>query len=79
MSRLPEYERGYTDAMRQATTWLHDLAREMNDPHAIGLFNCAAFWLGGDESRNRKARRANISSAMIADLVVSHGQGAENA
>ena len=74
MSKIPDYERGYSDAMREAVTWLHDLAREMNDPHAIGLFNCAAFWLGTDESNNRERRRECISAEMIADMEASHGQ-----
>lgn len=71
--KLPEYERGYADAMREAVTWLHDLAKEMNDPHAVDLFNCAAFWLGGDHSRNRKERRAKIDVEIMASLNQAHG------
>lgn len=46
MSRIPEYTRGQRDGIRWAITWLHSRAREMNDPHAKGVLNSAAFNMG---------------------------------
>jgi hypothetical protein len=48
-----EYKRGYRDGVRFSITWLHQRAREMNDPHAVALLNTAAFNLGVDLSQGR--------------------------
>ena len=50
MTSIPEYDRGFRDGIRAAVTWLHRRAEEMNDPHAKGLYNTAAFNLGTDFS-----------------------------
>lgn len=44
--KVPEYDRGFRDGMRFAVTWLHQQAREMNDPWAKTVLNTAAFGLG---------------------------------
>lgn len=49
-----EYRRGYHDGLREAITWLHARAREMNDPHAKGILNTAAFHLGTDVADERR-------------------------
>lgn len=43
MSHMPDYDRGRRDGIRWAITLLHERAREMNDPHARGVLNTAAF------------------------------------
>ena len=37
--------------VRFAVTWLHERAKEMNDPNAVAVLNSAAFHLGGEVSR----------------------------
>ena len=44
--KIPEYERGYNDATGEIIAWLQARAQEMNDPHARGILNGAAFGLG---------------------------------
>jgi hypothetical protein len=43
------YEDGYRRAVRACVTWLHDRAKEMNDPNAVGILNTAAFNLGAEQ------------------------------
>lgn len=48
MSQRPpsaDFERG----VRACIAWLHERAREMNDPHAKAVLNSAAFNLGVDK------------------------------
>ncbi len=42
------YKRGQSDAMRWAVRWLHERAKEMNDPHAKQVLDAAAFKMGND-------------------------------
>lgn len=59
MTAIPEYERGYGDAMTAAIAWLHARAEQMNDPHARSILNSAATNLGWAEaSRKDEARPA---------------------
>ncbi|WP_287013692.1 translation initiation factor IF-1 [Actibacterium sp.] len=53
--KIEEYERGYRDASRAAIAWLHDRAREMNDPKARDILNSAGFSYG-QVLRDRKER-----------------------
>ena len=43
---ITEYERGHQDAVREAITWLHFEAQQMNDPNARRVLNYAAKGLG---------------------------------
>lgn len=52
--RANEYGRGYHDGLREAITWLHARAREMNDPHAKAILNTAAFHLGVEVANERR-------------------------
>ena len=45
MTQIPEYERGYRDALRAAITALHQEAQMMNEQHARNIWNSAAFKL----------------------------------
>ena len=46
MSQLPDYERGYRDALKKAVTTLHQEANTMNEAHAKGIWNSAAHLIG---------------------------------
>jgi len=59
---LPEYERGYADAMRNAVTWLATRADSMNDNHAKLVLHSAATNLGWHEQRMKVQRRASKMS-----------------
>lgn len=50
---MPSHERklGHRDGIRSAITWLHERAKEMNDPHARQVLNSAATNLGWEISR----------------------------
>lgn len=66
MSRMDEYERGRRDGVREAVTWLHKRAREMNDPRAVSILNAAADHLGGWRSRNAaKTVPAPLSPSIV--------------
>lgn len=70
MTQKPDYERGFRDGIRSAVTWLHNLADEMNDPHARLVLNCAAFNLGSDASPRAKRihpEATKLQSAMRGD------------
>lgn len=54
-TRSPSYRQGQRNAQTWAVEWLHQRAQSMNDPHAQGLLNGAAFDLGIDG----KAKFAN--------------------
>ena len=43
MTQIPEYERGYKDALKAAITALSSEADTMNEAHARGIWNSAAF------------------------------------
>ena len=58
--KITEYQRGYQDAARQLITWLHEEAAQMNDPHAKGLLNGAAFMLGVRVNRPEEKRAVEI-------------------
>ena len=51
VGKIPEYKRGQRDGMRWAVRWLHERAKEMNDPHATVVLNSAAFHMGIDAKR----------------------------
>ena len=52
--KADEYRRGYHDGLREAITWLHARAEEMNDPHAKAILNTAAFHLGVEMAGKRR-------------------------
>lgn len=54
--KADEYQRGYRDGLREAITWLHARAEEMNDPHAKAILNTAAFHLGVETAKKRRQR-----------------------
>jgi hypothetical protein len=41
---------GFDRGIRSAITWLHERAKEMNDPHARAVLNSAAFGLGTEKT-----------------------------
>jgi len=41
-----DFKRGQAAGKRWAVTWLHDRAKEMNDPHARQVLNSAGFNMG---------------------------------
>ena len=51
MTQIPEYIRGWRDARRQAITFLHRRAGEMNDGHARAVINLMADELGREMPR----------------------------
>jgi hypothetical protein len=55
------FKRGYTKGMRDAISWLHNRALEMNDAHAKAILNSAATHLGWDFKEQREGTRINIS------------------
>ena len=46
MKRSPQYTQGYRAATKDAIEWLHQHAREMNDPSARQILNSAALSFG---------------------------------
>ena len=58
--KISEYERGHRDATKEAITWLHAEALRMNDPHAQGILNGAAFSLG--VATNTDAAKAKVAA-----------------
>jgi hypothetical protein len=48
-----QYRIGYRRGIRRAVAWLHERAKEMNDPHAVALLNTAGFNLGVDLNQGR--------------------------
>lgn len=51
---------GFRDGMRYAVTWLHDRAREMNDPWAKEVLNTAAFNLGVEGKKGTVEAKAKL-------------------
>src|SRR5580765_7311518 len=72
-----ERKMGRHDGIRLAITWLHGRAKEMNDPHARGVLNSAAFSLGvemkqGDLLEGLIARdKPSLISRLLARLALS--------
>lgn len=46
MHNVQEHKRGFKDGVRYSIQWLHNRAKEMNDPNARSVLNSAAFHLG---------------------------------
>ncbi|EAQ25941.1 hypothetical protein [Roseovarius sp. 217] len=46
MARSPEYVQAFRAASKEAVSYVHELAQEMNDPHAKAILDSAAFSLG---------------------------------
>lgn len=46
--RSDDYANGRREAVKWAVSWLHDRAREMNDPAAWRILNSAAYSMGRD-------------------------------
>ena len=63
MTKMPDYDRGRRDGIRWAITWLHERAKEMNDPKATAILNTAAFNMSTDVSPKVAARRAALSKS----------------
>jgi len=42
----PDRKLGYRDGVRAAVTWLHNRAKQMRDPHAKAILDCAADHFG---------------------------------
>jgi hypothetical protein len=51
VTQMHPYKRGARDGKRWAIRWLHERAKEMNDPHATQILNSAAFSMGIDAKR----------------------------
>lgn len=51
---------GFRDGMRFAVTWLHERAKEMNDPWAKSVLNTAAFNLGVEGKSNTIDAKAQL-------------------
>lgn len=79
MTQKPDYERGWQDGVRAAVTWLHNRADEMNDPHAKGLYNSAAFNLGSDASLKVQRKRRERRSRPMTGLWVTLSPGQQKA
>ena len=65
-----ERANGFRDGMRYAVTWLHDRAKEMNDPWAKAVLNTAAFNLGVEGKQgtiDAKAKLLEIALAKAAE------------
>ncbi len=50
MSRSEQYTQGQRNAFKAAVAWLHERAGTMNDPHAKGILDSAAFDLGREKT-----------------------------
>lgn len=48
MKRRRDYLYGYRAAWKDAVTYLHDRAEEMDDPRAVAILNHAAFDMGNN-------------------------------
>lgn len=51
MDRSQQFIEGYRHAVGWCVEWLHQRAKEMNDEHAKGILNSAAWNLGNDAKR----------------------------
>ena len=61
----PDIARGRREGMQWAVSWLHNRAEEMNDPHARGVLQAAAFQMGNDaKTELAKSRRAVQHNAL---------------
>lgn len=60
--KITEHARGLQDATREIIAWLHAEALRMNDPHARGILNGAAFSIGvaskTEDAKTQVAARA---------------------
>lgn len=54
MSSSARYE-GIREGVKWAVAWLHERAKEMNDPHAQQILNGAAFNMGSDAREFKRA------------------------
>lgn len=55
MTHKDKYE-GIREGMKWAVNWLHERAKEMNDPHATQILNSAAFSMGSDAGKYKRAQ-----------------------
>lgn len=55
-----ERANGFRDGLRFAVTWLHERAREMNDPWAKEVLNTAAFHLGVEGKEQHVEAKAKL-------------------
>jgi hypothetical protein len=49
--RSDQFIQGKRHGVKWAITWLHQLAAEMNDPHAQAILNSAALGMGVEAKR----------------------------
>lgn len=61
--RSSQYKQGHRAATKEAVAWLHERAREMNDPHAQQVLNSAAFSLGVEGRRAFEGSGQNLADA----------------
>lgn len=71
--RSADYLAGHRHGVRACVQWLHQRAREMNDPKATAILNSAAFNLGAEASHAREGCRCHYEGKMSADCPV-HGE-----
>lgn len=72
---VPEHARGFRDGIRYATTWLHERAREMNDPWAKAVLNVAADHLGKDGKSNTIEVKAKLLEIALANAAQANAAG----
>ena len=53
--RSKSYEQGYRSAWNDAITFLHTMAKQMNDPHAKLVLDLAAFRIGNRKNSERSS------------------------
>jgi len=68
-------DNGFRDGIRYAVTWLHERAREMNDPWAKALLNVTADDLGKLGKERTQQAKANLLEICLAR---ASGQGARD-
>lgn len=72
--RRQEYQNGYRAAVKDAITWLHVRATEMNDQKAIDVLNSAAFSMGVDGAEWSSEVPA-LDRLLLQGMIDKHGRG----
>jgi len=72
----PERAIGYRQGLRYAVTWLQQQAREMNDPWAKAVLNCAANSLGIEGRDAMIIAKADLLEIVLARAAEAPKDGA---
>lgn len=67
-------ENGFRDGIRYAVTWLHDRAKEMNDPWAKAVLNVSAADLGRLGQERTQQAKANLLEICLARAAEANNQ-----